>query len=148
MTNIKYVAISPKGNTVLIDTPFTHFARKMGWNTCSAQNGFHVNGKYKGWQFRHYNSDNKPELRLDDEILSRFSSVKFVFRSHFINDKVHGWSAYIYPDLLTSVASEIIRDPNTDGYKWNCYNGCEGVSRTEVARKIMAALDTERMKLG
>lgn len=149
MKQIKYIATSPEGEIVLIDN-FSKFCKEMEWKKHSAYECLRTAGYYKGWELSYYqpigeNGESKesPEIILDSEKYYTLTTAQFVFRPYTINGLSLSWEAYIYPELEKPAATDIVEDPISGGYKWNCYNGCEGTTRAEVARKIMATLDPE-----
>ena len=143
------VAISPEGETVLIDD-LTSFAINMGWKITSLRTALSMGIRYKGWSFKRYllgevlsQESKQPEIVIDTDSYKQASGLKFVFRICVIEGLQLYWEAFLYPDLENPVASDIVWNPETGDYKWNCYNGAEGQTKSEVARKIISALDPE-----
>lgn len=56
--------------------------------------------------------------------------VRYVFV-----DRHFYWDA-VDPRTGDVVVSDIVGEPGQ--YKWNCYSGCEGVTRQEVAEKVLS----------
>lgn len=83
-----------------------------------------------------------PEIYLDWEKYERLKEVRFVFRQVELPGECVSYSAYIYPELHKPVVTDIVYNPK-GGYMWNWYDGCEGQSRQEVARKVLSAIENQ-----